>query len=145
MTGSSFPEGLVEAVARGLASWGVDDDDCADLTQHMLSAAFSWRDEKPCPENCVGGLVRAFEDSDLPSRMGSGGSTIPCPADCSNGRVEGDRRVILGRPMPFSLPPVFVEVTSGGSSSKVPDGPRRADAPPEVRTMTQREQGPFTV
>jgi hypothetical protein len=81
-----------------------------------ISAAFSWRDDKPC-ETCHGKMfvkrkgwycgcgagIKHMRDCGRPAPHDK------CP-DCISGRVEGDRRVILARQVGWGFkiaPPVL--------------------------------------
>jgi hypothetical protein len=123
MTDPSLPEGLIEAVAlalyiRSRRGWGAGLTEAQDRearhafgvmrrkgeaqtwvmgAEAALSAAFSWRDDKPCPNSV--GYQRNCTD-------GPGGCSL-----CGGfGRVEGDRRVILARQVGWGFkiaPPVL--------------------------------------
>jgi hypothetical protein len=100
-----LPAGLIEAVARAQyerddwkRQWetvtGIAREAYLDGAVKGLLAAFSWRDDKPC-ETCGGAgevVTNLGLSSDGPIEI------VNCPAGCTpDGRVEGDRRVILAR------------------------------------------------
>jgi hypothetical protein len=96
-------ESLIEAVAMALdpQAWeppcGVVSeylrDDARDAARAALSAVFSWRDDKPCPE-CKGNGIKS-----IPNPNGDDNCVL-VNCQCGSGRVEGDRRVILARQVP---------------------------------------------
>jgi hypothetical protein len=135
MTDSSLPAGLIEAVADAVWEaldratctgdarlhppnpiWGDRADPPEDFDRWIeyaahkaLTAAFSWRDDKPC-ETCGGtGFLEHHMMSNRNVKITTPWSvldelppgppsrpSVRCP-DCTSGRVEGDRRVILAR------------------------------------------------
>ena len=99
---SALREEVARAAAAraGIENWDAAGDNfkglCYDHGDDLLGVSFSdpvrlvrVLTDQPCTAGCVNGLVRAFEDSDFPSRMGGNGETITCGACKANpGRLD---------------------------------------------------------